>query len=79
MSRQPGLIETAERVAAVLADNGFEATVFAAFAFDAHEYVRDRQDIDLDIMLPVPGLAAIAAKTLQRIATAFEASAARIA
>ena len=49
MAPQSELLGTAERVAAILLENGVQALVIGAIALAAHRYIRFTQDIDLAV------------------------------
>jgi hypothetical protein len=49
MSPKNDLLATAERVAAILAENGVDALVIGAIALAAHRYIRFTRDIDLAV------------------------------
>lgn len=56
MAPQPSLLDTAERVAGLLAEQGIGAVVIGAAALAAHRYVRHTEDIDgglADATLPM--------------------------
>lgn len=59
MTSEPGLIDTAERIAAALADRGTGSIVIGAAALAAHRYVRFTEDLDLGVSVPIRDLAAI--------------------
>jgi hypothetical protein len=62
MTQQPDLLEAAERIAAVLAEQGIAAIVIGAAALAAHRYVRHTEDIDLGVNIAVRDFAALAGK-----------------
>ena len=49
MAPQNELLDTAERVAAILLENGVHALVIGAIALAAHRYIRFTRDIDLAV------------------------------
>jgi hypothetical protein len=59
MSRRPGLLETTERIASLLASEGIEVVVIGAAALAAHRYVRYTEDIDLAVNVPIRDLQAV--------------------
>lgn len=59
MTSEPGLIDTAERIAALLADRGTGTIVIGAAALAAHRYVRFTEDFDLGVSVPIRDLAGI--------------------
>ena len=62
MTQQPDLLEAAERIAAVLAEQGIAAIVIGAAALAAHRYVRHTEGIDLGVNIAVRDFAALAGK-----------------
>jgi hypothetical protein len=61
MANQPGLLETAERIGQVLAENGIDALVIGAAALAAHRYVRHTEDIDLGVNVSIHELPKVGA------------------
>ena len=62
MAPQPSLLDTAERVAGLLAEQGIGAVVIGAAALAAHRYVRHTEDIDLGVNVAIRDLATVADK-----------------
>jgi hypothetical protein len=60
MTQQPDLLEAAERIAEVLAEQGIGAIVIGAAALAAHRYVRHTEDIDLGVNIAVRDCASLA-------------------
>jgi hypothetical protein len=60
MPRSPDLLDTTERIAGLLAEQGVEAMIIGAAAMAAHRYVRHTEDIDLGVNMPVRDLATVA-------------------
>ena len=60
MTRPPDLLDTTERIAALLAEQGIQAMVIGAAAMAAHRYVRHTEDIDLGVNVPIRDLATVA-------------------
>lgn len=60
MAHPNGLLETAESIAAVLAERGIGAVVIGAAALAAHRYVRHTEDIDLGVNIAVRDLPVVA-------------------
>ena len=60
MTRPADLLDTTERIAALLAEQGIQAMVIGAVAMAAHRYVRHTEDIELGVNVPVRDLATVA-------------------
>jgi hypothetical protein len=61
MSDAESNLRAAERVAALLVQNGVPAVVIGAVALAAHRYVRHTEDIDLGVDADLPKMRALAA------------------
>ena len=60
MAHQPDLLEAAERIAEMLAEQGIGAIVIGAAALAAHRYVRHTEHIDLGVNIMVQDCASLA-------------------
>jgi len=60
MTHHTDLLEAAEQIAGVLAEQGIGAVVIGAAALAAHRYVRSTEDIDLGVNIAVREIASLA-------------------
>lgn len=60
METRPGLIDTTEQIAGLLAEQGISAIVIGAAALAAHGYVRHTEDIDLAVNVAICDLRSLA-------------------
>lgn len=65
MSDPDALLQTAERIVEILAEDQIEVIVIGAVALAAHHYVRQTEDLDLGINAPVAKLEGIAMSLVQ--------------
>jgi hypothetical protein len=66
ITQQTDLPEAAERIAALLAEQGIGAIVVGDAALAAHRYVRHTEGIDLGVNIAVRDCAALAGKLRMR-------------
>jgi hypothetical protein len=59
MNQPDDLLQAAEKILAVLAQNHIDAVVIGAVALAAHHYVRQTEDLDLGVNADVPALRAV--------------------